>query len=111
MELPGLYSNQTLLYTAIQQIWTTSMPNKDFACRVCGYIQDELPWGNDGKTPIFEICVCCGTEFGYNDATIRAVKKYRETWLSEGAKWFKPKFKPRDWDLEEQMLNIPGEFL
>lgn len=36
-------------------------------CRVCGlYIEDE-PWGKDGSCPTYEICSCCGVEFGNED--------------------------------------------
>ena len=31
-----------------------------YRCRVCGLNQDFKPWGEDGKTPAFEICGCCG---------------------------------------------------
>lgn len=33
-------------------------------CRVCGYYIDDLPWGKDGNCPTYEICPCCGDEFG-----------------------------------------------
>ena len=35
------------------------------ACRVCGKVQDDPTWGEDGKTPTFDICDCCGVQFGY----------------------------------------------
>ena len=71
------------------------MLNKEnFQCRICGLIQSDLPWGEDGKTPSFDICSCCGVEFGYQDATIYAIKRYRQKWISEGAKWFQPESKP-----------------
>jgi hypothetical protein len=60
-----------------------SKPN--YYCRVCGLIQDDPPWGNDNNTPSFNICSCCGVEFGYEDATLNAIKNYRTTWLANGA--------------------------
>ncbi len=32
--------------------------NEAYHCRVCGLKQDFKPWGEDGKTPTFEICGC-----------------------------------------------------
>lgn len=31
-------------------------------CRVCGLPLDEDPWGEDGKTPNYTICPCCGVD-------------------------------------------------
>lgn len=53
-------------------------------CRVCGLKYEEPPWGFDGKTPSFEICQCCGVEFGYEDATVVGVNRYRKKWISSG---------------------------
>ena len=38
-----------------------------FYCRICGYRLGFEPWGDDGKTPTYEICPCCGVEFGNED--------------------------------------------
>ena len=83
-----------------------------FCCRVCGLFQgeDHPPWGGNGECPSFDICVCCGTEFGYDDCFLDDVKRIREKWLKEGAKWRWPKEKPENWSLEEQMKNIPEEY-
>ena len=79
-------------------------------CRVCGLDQGEFPWGKDGTDPSFAICDCCGVEFGYQDCSIECVRKFRNTWLSEGNPWFNPKKKPKNWSLEKQLKNIPQEF-
>ena len=83
------------------------MSNDIDNCRVCGYNYGE-PWGKDGTDPSFEICLCCGVEFGYGDATLVAVKRTRGIWLASGTKWVYPKFKPQDWDVSQQMNQIPG---
>lgn len=37
-------------------------------CHVCGYpLGDYNPWGDDGKTPTYDICPCCGVEWGNED--------------------------------------------
>ena len=81
------------------------------ACRVCGKIEDDPPWGEDGRYPTFDICDCCGTEFGYGDCTLKAIRASRRRWLFEGAKWKYPEAKPEDWLVEEQIKNIPDEYL
>lgn len=82
-----------------------------FNCRVCGLNQGFEPWENNGERPTHEICNCCGADFGLDDCTAPAVKQYRAKWLSNGAKWFCPNEKPANWSLEEQLKNIPKEFL
>jgi hypothetical protein len=56
-------------------------------CRVCGKIQDDPPWGEDGKCPNYDICDCCGVEFGYGDCTLKAIRASRERWLANGGEW------------------------
>lgn len=52
-------------------------------CRICGYFDETIfPWGDDGKTPTFEICPCCNVEFGYEDIQISSIVKYREKWMN-----------------------------
>lgn len=86
--------------------------NKLKICRVCGLCsEDFFPWGEDGNTPSFEICFCCGTQFGYEDNNIDAIHAYRGKWIENGAKWHDPKMKPENWSLEEQLENIPKEYL
>ncbi len=81
-----------------------------YYCRVCGLRLDEMPWGDDGKTPNFSDCPCCNTEFGYEDFTIKAIKRSRKIWLENGAKWHHEAEKPENWNLEEQLKNITKEF-
>ena len=80
-------------------------------CRVCGFYIDDLPWGEDGNCPTYEICPCCGVEFGNEDSSKESTKRYREKWINEGLTWFDPKEKPKEWNKEEQFRNIPQEFL
>jgi hypothetical protein len=84
------------------------MPSDLHACRVCGLHQPFLPWGDDGATPSFDICDCCGVEFGYEDATRDGVIRYRGIWIESGAKWHAPRCRPAGWDLESQLRSIPA---
>jgi hypothetical protein len=52
-----------------------------FLCPVCGYDQMDAPPRN------YEICSCCGTEFGNDDAFL-SHSQLRQQWLDHGAPWF-----------------------
>ena len=80
-------------------------------CRICGLIQDEPPWGDDNNTPTFNICDCCGVEFGYEDTKYDAVVRYRAKWIAGGAKWAYPKYRPPEWSLEDQLKDIDPQWL
>ena len=54
----------------------------------------------------FDICPCCGVEFGNEDYTEESLKEYRAKWISEGAHWFDPKLQPQNWSMQEQISNI-----
>lgn len=38
--------------------------------------------------PSFDICPCCGVEWGYEDATPTAIMSYRNAWVASGAQWY-----------------------
>ncbi|MDR2092390.1 MAG: hypothetical protein LBP58_03595, partial [Azoarcus sp.] len=80
-------------------------------CRVCGYKLTDPSWGIDGNSPTWEICPCCGTEFGYEDCTLMSVRKRREEWILKGKKWFDIQKMPINWDCNIQLDNIPKPFL
>lgn len=81
-----------------------------FRCRVCGYLSGTPPWGDDGKCPTYEICPCCGVEYGYEDSSVIGVKRYREQWVASGGKWQDAKEKPENWSLENQLKRAPEGF-
>ncbi|GJL98333.1 MAG: hypothetical protein DHS20C07_00130 [Methyloligella sp.] len=87
---------------------------KGFYCRICGYFdKEEPPWGEDGETPNHEMCVCCGIEFGLEDiGGLEHIISIREHWLTKmKGKWQSSFFgPPEDWDLEQQLKQIPKEF-
>ena len=87
------------------------MPKNDaLKCRVCGWTHASPPWGENGSSPTFEICSCCGTEFGYEDANADAIKSARQRWIDSGGKWFSPAMRPSGWSLEEQLESIPAVY-
>jgi hypothetical protein len=52
-----------------------------YKCPVCFYDKMETPARD------YNICVCCGTEFG-NDDCDHSYEELRESWIAQGAKWF-----------------------
>ena len=70
------------------------------SCPVCGY--REMP----DPPEDFNICPCCGTEFGYTDAGI-TYEQLREKWRAHGAPWFSQSIQPPpDWDPRRQLLAM-----
>ncbi|MBP5789708.1 MAG: hypothetical protein J6W29_05695 [Neisseriaceae bacterium] len=57
-------------------------------CRVCGLeYTNYYPWGEDGQSATYDICDCCGCEFGYDDdenASGKGVFVYRQEWFDKG---------------------------
>ena len=84
---------------------------KEYYCRVCGLYNEDKPWEQDDNSPTYEICPCCGVEFGYEDYTIESTIEYRKKWIENGAKWFNAKKKPEVWNLEKQLQNILNEYV
>ncbi len=85
------------------------MNNSNKICRVCGYLQSDSP-RDENNNPSWIICDCCGLEVGYHYITIEAIRANRKEWIENGSKWFFPKKKPADWNLEEQLEQIPKEY-
>jgi len=75
-------------------------------CRVCGLRQDEPIWGVDGQKATFDICACCGCEFGYEDCLPEAVRSNREKWIESGGAWFDPTNRPADWTMAAQLSAL-----
>ena len=50
-------------------------------CRVCGLDKGEEEVRTKSGRATFNICDCCGVEFGYGDTTIDNVKDIRKHWI------------------------------
>jgi hypothetical protein len=75
-----------------------------FTCPVCAY--NKMPYPPED----FEICPCCGVEFGYHDHR-KSHKQLRDEWLARGAPWFNPLSPPpQNWNPLLQLLNAGYEF-
>ncbi|MEZ4372262.1 MAG: hypothetical protein R3B07_15660 [Polyangiaceae bacterium] len=86
------------------------MEDERFACRVCGLHCADPPWGADGQCPTFDICDCCGVQFGYEDSLPASARRYRDAWLRNSCEWFRAKSKPEDWSWERQQARVPRQF-
>lgn len=75
-------------------------------CRVCG-----LDW-EESRDVMWQssYCPCCGVQVGYQDSLSSSAKRFRQQWIEKGAHWDMPEHQPKDWNLEEQLANIPEEF-
>lgn len=93
---------------------------KEYVCPICGF--DKLSF-----VPLnsYEICPCCGYEFGTFDYYSNCNGKYfdllqmgaseedetlfsmvRKIWLDDGAIWFAKDRKLDDWNLANQLENL-----
>ena len=70
-----------------------------YTCTVCGYK------GFDAPVDEFDICDCCGTQFGYSDAK-RSHADLRRLWINAGCQWkSRSRHKPAQWNPYAQMLS------
>ncbi|MGO1080013.1 hypothetical protein [Inquilinus sp. CA228] len=76
-----------------------------FACPVCRFPGlEEAPYDEHGCAS-FDICPCCGTQFGYDDATT-GHSELRARWIAGGKRWWSEKGPPADWGAETQLAQI-----
>jgi hypothetical protein len=75
-------------------------------CPVCGYDELDEPAFDDVGAPSYDICDCCGTQFGYHDArTPHAV--LREKWVAKGMPWHSRTTPPSPgWNPLEQLRSV-----
>lgn len=67
-------------------------------CPVCGL---DLDW-----PPLdYDICPCCGTEFGYSDSG-RSHAELRQIWIAGGMKWFDTSYHVVNWSPVEQLKRL-----
>jgi hypothetical protein len=69
----------------------------NYTCPVCAFTRMHAPPRN------YEICPCCGTEFG-NDDELLTHEQLRAQWIQNGARWFfrEP---PANWNPWYQLIE------
>lgn len=68
-----------------------------YICPICNYDGlDEPPYDEDGFG-LYEICPCCGFQYGYDDFPNKdeQIKLWRQKWIDGGCQWFDESAKPR----------------
>ena len=71
---------------------------RGFTCPVCGFHDEKLPPFEDGQNKWYqEICLSCGTQFGYDDDAL-SHHALRLRWIAGGAKWWAPDRAPDGFD-------------
>lgn len=75
-----------------------------YTCPVCAYdALKEAPFGAH-QEPSYEICPCCGFEFGFSgDNDQKVFEQYRLRWIKEGMPWFVEALKPSGWTYKDQL--------
>ena len=69
-------------------------------CPICNYDGLFEPPYNDNGFGSYEICPCCGFQFGYDDFPNKdeQINLWREQWMVGGCKWFSNCRKPIEKD-------------
>jgi len=78
-----------------------------YTCPVCGWPElDEPPRGKDGVAS-FEICPCCGFEFGFDDDDQgRSFAQARAQWIAGGMQWWSgSRPAPHGWNATQQLAR------
>ena len=81
------------------------MHNDKHICPVCGFAGlMEEPHDSYGCTS-FEICPCCGFEFGYDDEDGGwSYEEWRKAWIAAGFPWmYHDNDKPATWNRDTMM--------
>ncbi|WP_340113320.1 hypothetical protein [Maribellus mangrovi] len=80
-------------------------------CPVCGWDKLIQPPYNIYNEPSYEICFCCGFEFGFTDANSGySFIEWRKKWIESSYKFYFPKNHiPEDWGQDmaiKQLENV-----
>jgi ribosomal protein L37E len=96
-------------------------------CPSCGYPElgapayqriGSPPWFHPGPPPYeqwygnpsYEVCACCGFEFGNDDNPGTALpytfEEFRREWIAAGHQWFDESKRPAAWCAEEQFEAV-----
>jgi hypothetical protein len=76
-----------------------------YVCPVCGSNSLFGPAYDNPGAPSYEICPCCGTEFGNDDFSV-SHEVLRQRWLDNGARWWSEvRPAPPDWSAAAQLKH------
>lgn len=107
-----------LFYSVLPPIESTDLRKcvvimgKKYECPVCYYDKLEFEaYDSSDNLPSYEMCPCCGFQFGLDDYPNREekIKKWRTNWFYNGGKWFSSSRPPVNWNPLEQLSRISEE--
>jgi len=96
------------------------MTNDHYVCPVCGYPNlFRQPWNEHLRNPSFEICPCCGIQFGDQDYPLGTTdikerfdavqgfhNRWRDQWISNGMLFKHIAERPEGWNPIKQLQSI-----
>ena len=76
-------------------------------CPICGWPELHEPPRNDFGGASFEICPCCGFEFGFDDDDQGVTyEQARKRWSGGGMQWWSPsRPAPAPWNATRQLAG------
>jgi hypothetical protein len=80
----------------------------DKHCPVCGLEQNNYPWGIRGDCASYNICDCCGTEYGVYDQCPNYAIEFRDQWIADGYPWWRGT-PPPNWNPQTQLRFVPTD--
>jgi hypothetical protein len=83
----------------------------NYPCPVCGWPElNEPPRSPEGAAS-FEICPCCGFQFGYDDdARGQTYEQARIRWITSGTPWWSnSRPAPENWNASRQLARVFDE--
>ena len=89
------------------------MHNEKYICPICGYTQLSEPPYDEYGCSSYDICPCCGNQFGYSDSGF-SHKDLRKVWVSEDCRWNSAVISPpENWDpiaqlKKQNLLDVLG---
>lgn len=101
-------------------------------CYVCGFTLKDYPYDPIHLIPNHsEICPACGIHYGYDDqgggdvipdelaysdweygddTHVRIIKFWRKQWIDKGMRWWSKEPRPKTWNPEVLIKNVPNDF-
>ena len=78
-------------------------------CPICNYDKLKEPPYNEYGDGSYEICPCCGFEFGVDDfpEKEKCQTEWRMRWINDGYKWWSKHINPpQDWNPQKQLESL-----
>ncbi len=80
-----------------------------FACPACGWDDQISPPMDTLGYPSYDICSCCGIQYGYHDIMGITYRAWRDKWVRNGMRWNSYSDPPPDWDPVRQLKKLQDQ--